>query len=587
LQKSKPAVILLCLLLMIGSFKTAEPAEASNGFVTITASNLNVRQGPGLSYPVVGKADKGEKYSFIKQQGDWIQISLSGGRQGWVAEWFTKRENPAAAAASVTKAGNGTVTADSLRVRSGPGTSYASIGSLRQGQSVAVLETKGSWVKIRHASMEGWVSKDYLNVSGGQQQSAPAAGGKEAFAADNLNVRVSPSLSGKVIGKLAKGTKVSVRSQENGWAVIDYKGQAAYVSSQYLSFTASPQRPKANAASSSPSGSEATVTASTLYVRDKAGLNGKIVGQVSRGQKFKILEEKDNWLKIEYKPGVTGWAAGWFFEKKTSSPSPASSSVKNQTVTVLHNGTNIRKGAGVHTAVVQRASQGDTFKVNSLSGEWYQITLANGNAGYIAGWLVSLNGNQAVQIQKPGAGIHMKSKTVVIDPGHGGRDGGTVGARGTLEKNLNLATARLLSDKLRAAGTNVIMTRSSDTYVSLSSRVSIAHYHNADAFISVHYDSIADRTVKGMTTYYHHPSHKRLSTELHSAVSSRTSLRDRGVRQGDYHVIRENKQPSVLLELGYLSNPAEEMLVSTVQYQEAVAAGLFEGLARYFKGNGQ
>jgi N-acetylmuramoyl-L-alanine amidase len=572
---------------MIGSFKTAEPAEASNGSVTITAANLNVRQGPGLSYPVVGKANKGEKYSFIKQQGDWIQISLPGGRLGWVAEWFTKRESPAAAA-SLTKAGTGTVTADSLRVRSGPGTSYASIGSLRQGQSVAVLETKGSWVKVRHTSMEGWVSEDYLNVSGAQQQSASAAGSKEAFAAaDNLNVRVSPSLTAKVIGKLAKGTKVSVRSQENGWAVIDYKGQAAYVSTQYLRFTASQQVPKANDAAASPSGSEASVTASTLYIRDKAGPNGKIVGQVSRGQKFKILEEKDNWLKIEYKPGSTGWAAGWFFEKKTTSPSPASGSVKNQTVTVLHNGTNIRKGASVHTAVVQRASQGDTFKVNSLSGEWYQITLANGSTGYIAGWLVSLNGNQAVQIQKPGAGIHMKSKTVVIDPGHGGRDGGTVGARGTLEKNLNLATARLLSDKLRAAGTNVIMTRTNDTYVSLSSRVSISHYHKADAFISVHYDSIADRTVKGMTTYYHHLSHKRLSAELHSAVSSRTSLRDRGVRQGDYHVIRENRQPSVLLELGYLSNPAEEMLVSTAQYQEAVAAGIFEGLARYFKGNGQ
>ncbi|WP_053364192.1 SH3 domain-containing protein [Bacillus sp. FJAT-27251] len=584
MQKSKQAVILLCLLLLIGSLQTAAPAQASNGTVEITGTSLNVRQGPGLSYPVVGKANKGEKYIIIKQQGDWIQISLPGGRKGWVAEWFTKKESAAAAAPSAGASGTGIVAADSLRVRSGPGTSYASIGSLRNGQSVTVLNTNGSWAKIRHGSLEGWISKDYLNMNGSRQQSVPASGNDAIASADNLNVRVSPALNARVIGKLAKGTKVKVQSQENGWAKIVYQGQAAYVSGQYLSFTSS--TPQAGSAASRPAG-EATVTASSLYVRDSGSLNGKVVGQVSRGEKFRILEEKDNWLKIEYKPGRTGWAAGWFFEKKASSPAPSANSVKNQSVTVLHNGTNIRKGAGVNTSVVQRANQGDMFKVVSLNGDWYQISLANGGTGYIAGWLVSLNGNQAVQIKKPGAGIHMKNKTVVIDPGHGGRDGGTVGARGTLEKNLNLATARLLYDKLKAAGTNVVMTRNGDSYLSLGSRVSASHYHNADAFISLHYDSIADRSVRGMTTYYYHSSHRTLSKEVHSSVSSRTSLRDRGVRQGDYHVIRENQRPATLLELGYLSNPAEEMLVSTPQYQEAVAAGIFEGLAKYFKGNGQ
>jgi N-acetylmuramoyl-L-alanine amidase len=567
------AVLLSLLLIVTGSIQKAGPAEANNGFVTITASNLNVRGGPGLSYSVVSKVNKGEKYPILTQEGDWIKIGLSAGREGWVAEWFTSKVpasndvNPSAT--------TGIVTADSLRVRTGPGTSYSLASSLTNGQTVTIVEATGNWIKIKSASVEGWVSKEYISTGARPSTSQPRTQQTEAVVTSGVNVRTSPSLSGEKIGSLIKGSRVAVFSQSNGWAQIQFNGTNSWVSSEYLDFAN--QTAANNSNSSLP---QATVTASTLSIRDNASLNGNVIGQVLKGQSFPILEESNNWVKIEYETGKTGWAAGWFFEKGQNNAPVSQHSLKGQTITVLSNGTNIRSDAGVNASVIQRADNGDSFEVIGLTDEWYQVRLKGGQTGYVAGWLVSLTGS-GQQIAKPDGGVHTKNKKIVIDPGHGGNDSGTIGARGTLEKDLTLNTAKLLYNRLKSSGANVYMTRTSDTYVSLASRVATSHNHDADAFISIHYDSIEDRNVRGMTTYYY--NNPNLARELHSSVINKTKLNNREVRYGNYHVLRENRQNSALLELGYLSNPTEEILVTSQQYQQSVADGLFEGVARYLK----
>ncbi len=562
-------IIFVCLLLIItGSIEKAGPVEANNGFVTITATNLNIRGGPGLSYSVVGKVNKGEKYPILQKEGEWIKIGLSAGREGWVAEWFTKKEDTG------TNNPIGVVSADSLRVRTGPGTSFSLAGSLQNGQKVTIKETQGDWIKIEVASLEGWVSKDYIQAAeAGGHTSQQATSKTEAVVTSGLNIRTTPSLSGQVIGSLVKGSKIAVISQTNGWAQIQYDGTTSWVSTDYLQFPN--QSEKKN--SSKP---EAIVTASTLSIRDSGSLSGQQIGQVFNGQKFTILEEVNNWVKIEYEPGKTGWAAGWFVEKSKGSSAVTQDTLKDQSITIQSDGTNIRSEASSNASVLQRANSGESFEVTGLKNEWYQIRLKGGETGYVAGWIVSLNGT-GQQIAKPDGGIHAKNKRIVIDPGHGGNDSGTIGVSGTLEKDVTLKTANLLYNRLRAAGANVSMTRTSDTYVSLASRVSTAHYQNADAFISIHYDSIEDRNVRGMTTYYYR--NNNLAQELHSSVISRTKLKNRDVRYGNYYVLRENRQPSALVELGYLSNPTEEILVTSQQYQQAVADGLYEGLARYLK----
>lgn len=113
----------------------------------------------------------------------------------------------------------------------------------------------------------------------------------------------------------------------------------------------------------------------------------------------------------------------------------------------------------------------------------------------------------------------------------------------------------------------------------------MARGYNADAFISLHYDSNVDSSIHGMTGYYYHSYQQTLAESIFASTVGHTKMTSRGVRFGDFHVIRENSQKAVLMELGYLSNPAEEMMIKSAGFQENAASGLFDGLARYFKEN--
>ncbi|MDE3839727.1 N-acetylmuramoyl-L-alanine amidase [Bacillus methanolicus] len=495
---------------------------------------------------------------------------------------------PAPVPAKKNQENTGMVTTDGLRVRKGPGTDFKVIGSLNKGQVITILETNENWAKIQTSFGVGWVAKEYVSF----QTTNLAITDKPPVSKKNngkitinsLNVRSSPSLHGSIIGKLQRGEEVTVLSQRGDWTEISFSGKSAWISSEYVLVEKKGSKKKSTTQlSSNLAGVIGTVTATTLTVRDKGNLNGNIIGSVSKGQSFQIDEEINNWAKIEWKPGKFGWVANWFLDKTEAGGNKSEGqNVKNSTLTIIHNGTNLRKSPSAHSEIVRRANEGETFQIVSLQNDWYEIRLQNGTTAFVAGWIVSVKGNTP-QVEKPGADMHLKNKTIVLDPGHGGRDNGTTGIRGTLEKQVTLKTAKLLYDKIKASGANVILTRNDDTYISLSSRVSTAKYHNADAFISIHYDSIKDRSIRGITSYYYHSFQKPLAASVHLATISQTKMKDRGVRFGDYHVLRETNKNAILLELGYLSNPAEEMLVTSEQYQESVSSGIFQGLARYFK----
>lgn len=572
----------LTFLLLCSPFPIKpDSAFAEGSTVEITTDTLNVREGPGLSYQVIEVAKRGERFSVIEEKSDWIQVSLnSSGKKGWVAAWLVKKHS----SNEVSSSKSGIVTANQLRVRSGPSTSYKVVTTLSQGATVTIIKTESNWHQIKASSVTGWVSAEFIqdikSDSGGSNNNQQT--GK--ITANNLNVRSSASTSGIILGKLQKGSTVSIQSAESNWVKILYNGQAAWISKEFVEFTSTSSQPSVpnNTNPNSSSGLIGTITATTLNVRSTGSLNGKIVGTVSKGQAFEILAEENNWAKIKLKSGQLGWVTSWYLSKEQSATTTKVDVDENSTVTILYNGTNIRKSATTNSSVISRANAGETFTVLSVQKDWYEIQLKNGSKGFVAGWLVTVSGTSQ-QIERPGAEQYLKNKVIVIDPGHGGRDSGTTGIKGSYEKHLTLNTAQILYDKLKTAGANVIMTRNTDSYLSLSSRVGISNTHAADAFISIHYDSILDSSVRGMTSYYYHNYQQSLASTVGKEVASFTKLKDRGVRYGDYHVLRENKRASVLLELGYLSNSAEETLVNSTSYQANAATGIYQGLAKYFK----
>lgn len=558
-----------------------DSAFAEGSTVEITTDTLNVREGPGLSYKVIEVVKRADRFSVIEEKSDWIQVSLnSSGKKGWVAAWLVKKHSEN----EVSSSKSGIVTANQLRVRSGPSTSYKVVTTLSQGATVTIIKTESNWHQIKTSSVTGWVAAEFIqdikSDTGGSSSSKQT--GK--VTANNLNVRSTASTSGNILGKLQKGSTVSILSVESNWVKIQYNGQAAWISKEFVEMSSTSSQPSVpnQTNTSSSSGLLGTITATTLNVRSTGSLSGKIVGTVSKGQAFEILAEENNWAKIKLKNGQLGWVASWYLSKEQSSTTTKVDVEQNSTVTILYNGTNIRKSATTNSSVISRANAGETFTVLSVQNDWYEIQLKNGSKGFVAGWLVTVSG-ASQQIERPGAEQYLKNKVIVIDPGHGGRDTGATGMKGSYEKNLTLKTAQLLYDKLKTAGANVVMTRNTDSYLSLSSRVGMSHTHAADAFVSIHFDSILDSSVRGMTSYYYHNYQQSLATTVGKEVASFTKLKDRGVRYGDYHVLRENKRASVLLELGYLSNSAEETLVNSESYQANAATGIYQGLAKYFK----
>jgi len=176
-----------------------------------------------------------------------------------------------------------------------------------------------------------------------------------------------------------------------------------------------------------------------------------------------------------------------------------------------------------------------------------------------------------------------KGRTIVIDPGHGGRDPGYVGKSGILEKFLNLKIAQKLKVLLADAGAKVIMTRENDVSTKDKDIVGIANRNNADIFIAIHLNSYTSTLTGGCETYYFTPQSKRLAQVIQRNLSQTLKRRNRGIKRVTYYTIHHAKMPAVLLEPIYLTNTREEKLILDPQFQARVAYGIYKGLKEYVK----
>ncbi len=223
--------------------------------------------------------------------------------------------------------------------------------------------------------------------------------------------------------------------------------------------------------------------------------------------------------------------------------------------------------------------------------------------------------------------LGLKIGRIVIDPGHGGHDTGTIGPSGLMEKDLVLSVAlnlrSLLQDKL---GAEVVLTRDKDMFVSLEERTAIANQHQADLFISIHANSSEIRSISGAETYYLDFARTESEREVAARENATTvsnirdlenlvkkiaqadksaesrelaaivqrnvyselqqllpSARNRGVRRAPFIVLIGANMPSVLAELAFISNPKDEKILNNKENQACLAKALFSGIESYMK----
>ncbi|CAI8876010.1 MULTISPECIES: N-acetylmuramoyl-L-alanine amidase [Pseudomonas] len=239
--------------------------------------------------------------------------------------------------------------------------------------------------------------------------------------------------------------------------------------------------------------------------------------------------------------------------------------------------------------------------------------------------------------ETPQIGAHPKRDIiVVVDPGHGGKDPGAVGAKGEREKDVVLSIAQLLAKRLKKEkGFDVKLVRNDDFFVPLRKRVEIARQHKADIFISVHADAAPRLTASGASVYCLSEggatsatarfmaqrengadllgatsllnlkdkdpmlagvildmsmnatiaASLQLGSTVLGSLADITTLHQKRVEQAGFAVLKSPDVPSILVETGFISNARDSQRLVTARHQQAVADGLFKGLQRYFEKN--
>lgn len=394
--------------------------------------------------------------------------------------------------------------------------------------------------------------------------------------ANFLNVRIGPSLSYETLTRVKRGEKLTILSKKNQWYQVRLSGdKIGWVASWLID----------NNEVNTSSNTIGIIKAPNTNIQKYPQNNSEVLGTMAQLQRVNIVYTQNNWSQILFNDTV-----GWIPNSKLIITDKIAQNILNnhqqksaiRSVTTLQNNTKILAKPDTDSKVIAHITDKTTLPYLGKEGDFYKIKLNSGESGYISSWLVSISSSEHAMKT---AATKLSEATIVIDPGHGGSDTGALTSNQKhAEKNYTLDTAKRLKRELQKTGANVILTRNNDNYLDLASRARLANKLNADVFLSLHFDSIPNTNkATGVTTYYYSGKKDQpLAQSIHKQLQD-LPLPDRGMRFGDYEVIRENEQPAVLIEGGYINNKHDNKQIANPEYRQKLAIGITQGLSNYFK----
>ncbi|XFA73049.1 N-acetylmuramoyl-L-alanine amidase [Thermosynechococcaceae cyanobacterium Okahandja] len=193
--------------------------------------------------------------------------------------------------------------------------------------------------------------------------------------------------------------------------------------------------------------------------------------------------------------------------------------------------------------------------------------------------------SQPIAVAVPDPPPYPRARVVIaVDPGHGGRDPGAVGIGGLREADVTLDISRYLARSLGQQGVQAVLTRDDDRELDLAPRVARAEQVRARAFVSIHANalSLARPDVNGLETYYYSTG-LPLAQAIHRAILQRVNVRDRGIRQARFYVLRHTTMPAVLVEVGYVTGREDAANLRQPAYRQRMATAIAEGIMTYFR----
>lgn len=298
--------LLPIIALMWAMFNPSFPPQSTayaHPQTVINTDVLNVRGGPGLNYSVISKVTRGETFSVIQEQEDWIEIRLSDNESGWVAREYTElnQEEPIPLVRSRI---------DGLNVRSGPSTTFPVVQTMTLQDAYPLVETEGDWLEIRLAeNVTGWVATWLTTTTQESKSYATRSVTQVTIATPILNVRSGPGVDNQQIGQLQNGDIVTVLEVKDNWYKIEYNGSVGWVASEYAT--------RVNSTDEIP---KVQIIEPETNLRSGPGTNHGIVTTAQVGEQFPIVSTVGDWYKIELSSGKQAYVAGWIVTVKGMNP---------------------------------------------------------------------------------------------------------------------------------------------------------------------------------------------------------------------------------------------------------------------------
>ena len=313
----KIILTLICYILIFSSFpNTSSSTTYANTQTTdyiVNASILNLREGPGLTYPIVKELKKNDTLTKIEQKGDWIKVSASN-MTGWVAAWLIKTSNKEP---SISKQVVSQV--DHLNIRKEPSTSASILSQLFIGKKATYIKESGDWIQIEYNNYTGWVNKKYVSIVEQNSENTSATPSTQQKVEElnyftvnvsAVNIRKKPDLSSKKLGTIKLGEQYDVINRDGNWIEIEYaKNKKGWVYSFYGTLSTTKVEN-----SKSDSNTKDKQFAQIIYdgtnLREQPNTKSVVVKRANVGESFEILAVSKDWYEIKVndkKAYVANW----------------------------------------------------------------------------------------------------------------------------------------------------------------------------------------------------------------------------------------------------------------------------------------
>ena len=364
------------------------------------ASVLNVRESPSTSGRIVHKLNRNQVVGIYEELNGWYKIDYIDGvkkKYGYVSKDYIsiinenpndeeKPVEPEKPSVSVNKQGIVKVNS-ALNMRSGPGSNYGVIGTLRNNDKVEIIKEVDGWYEIRFNGKVGYVSSQYIKVVDNESsEEKPVEPEKPSVSVNKqgvvkvnsaLNMRSGPGSNYGVIGTLRNNDKVEIIKEVDGWYEIRFNGKVGYVSSQYIkvvdneSSEEKPVEPEKPSVSVNKQG--VVKVNSALNMRSGPGSNYGVIGTLRNNDKVEIIKEVDGWYEIRFNGKVGYVSKSYIIIVNEGANNGTESVIKEGTVYGVSTNLNVRTGPGTSYQVVGYLLSGDKVKILGEENGWYKV----------------------------------------------------------------------------------------------------------------------------------------------------------------------------------------------------------------------